>query len=190
MSVLATVVLKNKPGSPYSQSRAYEVPKLDKELARDYEERTWRERMHVDDNGGVVMPCMGFKNCICDSAKLCGIQIPGKGKERYTKHFERGIMVMGNPPIGVHRDDVQGEWLFVPSNGVSGHGQRVHKCFPRIPEWQVTVEFLVISDGIPKDVFVKVLSEAGLYTGVGRFRPERSGYYGRFDVVNVDWKKQ
>lgn len=57
--------------SPYSQSKHYLVPKLEREIAADYEERTWRNRMHVDKDGHVMIPPMGLKNTL-----LLGVPIP------------------------------------------------------------------------------------------------------------------
>ncbi len=80
--------------SAYSQSRHYDVPKLEKEIAKDYEARTWRERLHVTEGGFVFIPPIAFKNCLAEAAKFLGIQIPGKGKSTYTKHFEAGVLVV------------------------------------------------------------------------------------------------
>ena len=181
-----TVVLKGI--SPYSQSKHYETPKLnDKELAKDYEARTWRERLHADEKGEVFIPPMAFKNCLSDAAKFLSMQIPGKGKATYTKHFEAGILVMDPSFLGVKNEDVPGEWLFVPSDGKRGSGSRVSKCFPVIQSWSVTVIFYVLDETITEDVFRKHLEEAGKFIGVGRFRPRNNGFYGRFSVESLTW---
>lgn len=39
--------------SAYSQSRHYDAPKLAREIPKDYESRTWRERLHVNEEGYV-----------------------------------------------------------------------------------------------------------------------------------------
>lgn len=174
--------------SPYSQSKHYQTEKLPKELAKDYEARTWRDRMHVDPNGNVFIPPMSFKNCLSDAAKFLSIQIPGKGKATYTKHFEAGVLVVDALVLPIKRDDVPGEWLFVPADGVRGSGKRVEKCFPVIHEWGGVVEFLVIDETITEDVFTDVLKQAGAFIGIGRFRPRNNGFYGRFVVDKVVWQ--
>ena len=173
--------------SPYGQSRYYEVPKLDKEGAKDYEARTWRERMHTDKDGRVFIPPMAFKNCISEAARYLSIQIPGKGKATYTKHFEAGVLVTEPLPLQYKKDDVSGLWLFVPASGKRGDGKRVSKCFPVIPEWSGTVEFSIFDETITQDVFRLVLEEAGKFIGIGFFRPRNNGYYGRFAVKNIKW---
>jgi hypothetical protein len=186
MTKLASATLKGV--APYSPNKAFKIDKLNKELPEAYEERTWRERLHYDDDGQVFIPPMAFKNCMAEIAKYLSVQIPGKGKSTYTKHFEAGILVVDNPYLGIHRDDVAGDWVFVPSDGVTGSGKRVHKKFPIIPApWQTTVQFIVMDDIITKDVFKQHLDQAGQLIGVGRFRPRNRGVYGRFLVESFDW---
>lgn len=179
--------------SPYSQSRHYETPKLSRpngtvtESAKDYESRTWRERCHVDNNGRLLIPPMAFKNCIAEIAKYLGVQIPGKGKSTYTKHFEAGVMVLDGVSLPVTREEVDGEWLFVPASGRRGDGKRVLKCFPVVREWKGEVAFHLLDDVITPDVFEQHLKDAGNFIGIGRFRPRNNGYYGRFKVNGVTW---
>jgi len=184
---MKTVVATLRSTAPYSQSRHYDVEKLNKESARDYEERTWRNRLHVNKEGRVFIPPMAFKNCIAEVAKYLSIQIPGKGKSTFTKHFEAGLMVIDPLVLPLKPDNVEGEWLFVPSDGKRGGGKRVSKCFPVIPAWEGDVTFYVLDETITKDVFIKHLEEAGKFIGIGRFRPRNNGYYGRFEVVKVAW---
>lgn len=188
---IATVDLEGI--SPYSQSKHYEVSKLARatgaeiETAKDYEVRTWRERCHFDDDGMLFIPPMAFKNCLAEIAKYLSVQIPGKGKSTYTKHFEAGVMVLEGLPLPIRKDDVEGEWLFVPASGRRGDGKRVSKCFPLVRKWKGEVAFHILDDMITPEVFERHLREAGNFIGIGRFRPRQNGYYGRFKVNNIRW---
>jgi hypothetical protein len=174
--------------SPYSQSRHYDVPKLDKEIAKDYESRTWRERLHTDESGRVFIPPMAFKNCLSEAAKYLSIQIPGKGKSTYTKHIEAGVLVVDPLVLPVKKVDVKGEWLFVPADGVRGSGKRVDKCFPIIQSWEGKVVFNIFDETVTEEVFTHILKESGKFIGIGRFRPRNNGFYGRFRVESVEWE--
>jgi hypothetical protein len=173
--------------SPYSQSKHYTTEKLAKENAKDYEARTWRDRLHVTDDGSVFIPPMSFKNCLSEAAKFLGIQIPGKGKSTYTKHFEAGVLVTDAMILPIKKEEVKGEWLFVPSDGVRGSGKRVDKCFPVIHEWGGEVTFYVLDETVTEEVFRNVLEQAGAFIGIGRFRPRNNGFYGRFKVEAIAW---
>lgn len=184
---MKTAIVKLKSVSPYSQSKHYTTEKLAKEIPKDYEARTWRDRLHTTKNGEVFIPPMSFKNCLSEAAKFLGIQIPGKGKSTYTKHFEAGVLVTDALHLGIKSDDVKGEWLFVPSDGVRGSGKRVDKCFPVIHEWGGEVTFHILDETITEEVFLNVLQQAGAFIGIGRFRPRNNGFYGRFTVESVKW---
>ncbi len=171
--------------SVYSQSRYHGTEKTEKESAADYEKRTWRNKVHTTEEGNIFIPPMAFKNCLSEVAKYLGEQIPGKGKANYTKHFEAGILVVDALVLPIKKEEIQGEWLHVPSDGKRGGSKRVMKCFPVIPFWKGDVLFYVLDDTITTEVFEKHLKEAGNFIGIGRFRPRNNGFYGRFKVTKI-----
>lgn len=175
--------------SPYSQSKLIGSSKKDKENAKDHEARCWRERMHYDADGMCYIPPMAVKNALAECAKFLSIQIPGKGKNTYTKHFEAGLLCQDPMPLGVHKDDVDGEWLFVPSDGKRGGGRRVEKCFPKFNKWEVEATVYILDDTITEDAFAHHLDQAGKFIGLGRFRPRNAGFYGRFEVENLRYEE-
>jgi len=185
--IIATAELEGI--SPYSQSKHHTTAKKDRELPKDYEERTWRERLHVNKDDFVFIPPMAFKNCLAEAAKFFSIQIPGKGKSTYTKHFEAGILVTDEVMLPFKKADIHGEWLFLPSDGKRGSGSRVDKCYPVIPEWKATVIFYILDEIITKDVFEDHLGKAGQFIGIGRFRPRNNGFYGRFKLKSLSWQQ-
>ena len=175
-----------KSVSPYSQCKYHQTEKLEGELPVDYEKRTWREKCNTID-GNVFIPPMAFANSLKEAAALLGIQVPGKGQNKFTKHFESGVMVFGGLKLPILKSEVQGEWLFVPSDGKRGGGKRVNKCFPLIHEWKGKVVYRIMDDMITEDVFEKVIKASGQSIGIGRFRPKNWGYYGRFEVKKIEW---
>lgn len=179
-----------KSTTPYSQSKNIdrsEFPLKPKELPDAYEQRTWRHRMHVTPDGRVEIPSTAFANVIKAAARRLQIQVPGKGKTQYTKYFEAGIAVMDGIVLDVKAEDVSKERLYVPSDGKPGGAKRVYRNFPRIDSWSGTVTYFVLDDMITEQVFSQVLRSAGLLVGIGRFRPENRGFYGRFEVTKIDW---
>lgn len=173
--------------TPYSQSRYYKAEKKPKELPVDFEARTWRERCHVNKDGNIIIPPMVFANSLKEASKFLSLSIPGKNKQTYTKHFESGVLVSDALVLPVKKEDVEGEWLFVPSDGKRGGGSRVEKCFPVVQEWSGTVLYYILDDIITEDVFRQVLECCGNLIGIGRFRPRNLGYYGRFKIDKITW---
>ena len=182
-----------KSATPYSQSRIPQVPKLDKETADAFEQRTWREKAHSDDKGNVYIPAMAFKQAIDKAASMLGVQIPGRGKSTYTKHFLAGCIVENDVTITqdgkpVLKDKVVAERIYANADGKRGSGKRVWRIFPTIPKWEGVARFVIFDDAITKGIFEQHLSEAGKYVGVGRFRAENGGLYGRFLVEKFKWE--
>jgi hypothetical protein len=174
----------------YSQSRPHRVGHLDREIPEDYEARTWKARLHTTPDGHVLIPPMSFKNCLSEAAKFMSRQIPGKGKATYTKHFEAGIMITDPIILPIHEEKVEGEWLFVPADGKRGGPKRVYRCFPVIPEWSGDLVIHILDDIITKPVLEEHLVAAGNFIGIGRFRPRNNGYYGRFNLIGLEWEAE
>lgn len=174
--------------SPYSQSRMHAIPRQDKESADDHEQRTWKHRCHVNDDGNVFIPPMAFKRAIERAAQMLSMNIPGRGTSKYTKHFLAGILVTEGLVLPYKfPDQVEGETFFMNADGKRGSGKRVPRTYPVFRNWEGDVKFYVLDDTITKEVFEHHLQEAGKYCGIGRFRPEVGGYYGRFEVNKVKW---
>jgi hypothetical protein len=179
--------------SPYSQSRYYIREMEQGESQDDNYLRTWRNHLHVDKAGMVFIPPNSLKNCLSEAAKFLSISVPGKGKATYTKNFEAGVLVTQPASLGVHRDKVEMEALFLPSDGRRGGPKRVMKYYPVIPEWEADAEFTILDETVlqtsakdkTRTVFQDVLEGAGQFIGLGRFRPRNNGFYGRFNVVSI-----
>lgn len=184
---VATCTLKSI--SAYSQSRSYshEIEKPETETHADYETRTWRNKCHTNKDGYIVIPPMAFKMGLDTAAKMLSQKIPGKRNSTYTKYFKSGVLCMEGPVLSVTSDKVERDRIFANSDGVRGSGRRVWKIFPRVDTWEAIVDFHILADEITNVVFEQHLKKAGAFIGIGRFRPENGGYYGRFEVSKIKW---
>lgn len=187
---MKTAIVKLKSASTYSQSRYHNTPKDNKETNDAHEERTWRNKAHVNKDGDLFIPPMAFKRALDEAAKRNGKQIPGKGKSTYTKHFVSGVMVTEEVILGKADDLIVKRSTLCDSTGKKGAsgGTSVVRHFPDVPQWEGEVVFYILNDVITEDVFMEFLEEAGKFVGIGTFRPENGGYYGRFSVESVKWK--
>jgi hypothetical protein len=174
-----------KSTSPVSFSRYHSAPRLSGESDSDYEERTWRERLHSNSEGNVLIPLFAFKNALDAAAKYEGRKIPGRRNATYTKHVQSGVMVESAVVLPIKKKDVRGEWRFVPADGMPGGGRRVMKCFPVIPDWHGEVSFAVLDETVTRDILEEFLEIAGSFIGIGSFRPENRGIWGRFRLVSL-----
>lgn len=176
--------------TPYSQSRLLVSKPNEKEEWQSFEERIWKERAHYDEQDRIVIPPMAFKMALDTAAMRLGLKIPGRRGATFTKHFLSGVLVMDPLLTQSTRSTVQGEWINANADGKRGSGKRVPRCYPVIPKWEGEVAFHVLDDTITKDVFERVLRESGQFVGIGRFRPQNAGFYGRFSIQNIEWEAQ
>lgn len=184
---MKTCIVEIQSVSPYSASRKHNEEKLEKEGADAYDKRTWREKCHYDANGVAFIPGIAFKFALDAAAKYLSLSIPGKGKATYTKHFLSGVMCPENLSLGKAREDVTGISLSLNADGVRGSGKRVDRILPQFPKWGGKLTFYVFDEQITKDVFERVMVEAGKFIGVGQFRPQNGGHNGRFEVKGFQW---
>lgn len=156
-----------------------------------FEERTWRERLHIDQNGNAFIPPSALKKCLANVAGYLSEKVPGKGMATYTKNFTAGIMVTealvlhnGSGPIKA--DSVEGNRLFVPSRPSSGKkgGSSVWKTFPTIPVWHCAATVTVLDPLLVDrpELVERYLGHAGKFIGLLAMRPQNGGYFGRFAV--------
>jgi len=178
--------------APYSASRLHEAPKLEKEGADAYEQRTWREKGTFDANGMLCIPAMGLKMAVDEAAKRLAMGIPGRGKSTYTKFFVAGQICIDTPGVclNIAKDDLDQVKIWANADGVRGSGKRVKRLFPLVHQWKGNAQFAILDPTIPPAIFEKTLIEAGRLIGVGRFRPEKGGMNGRFAVDNITWAEE
>jgi hypothetical protein len=176
--------------TPLSLSRMHDTPKLDGERPDEWEARTWREKAHYDENGVAYMPGIAFKQAMDSAAKYLSLQIPGKGKATFSKHFLSGVICINNLSLGKTREDFQSITINANANGQRGSGKRVKRTFPITLSWEGELQFYVLDDAIPKSVFEHVLAESGKFVGIGQYRPQNGGTNGRFEVISSKWTEQ
>jgi len=190
---MKTLLVTIRGTSRYSQSRPHGLLKEGDETHNDADLRFAKEHLHCDETGMVFIPPSSFKNALDEAAKF--LSLKKEGSQKYTKHFEAGVAVFEPIPLGIHKDDIQLEKLFLDSNGKRNSGTRVFRHYPYVEkDWRAEVPFVILDETVlqrytgnkEQTVFEYVLRTAGLYVGIGRWRPARRGYYGRFTVEKIE----
>jgi hypothetical protein len=177
--------------SPLSQSRQHDESKLEGEGHEDYDKRTWRSKLSVEERDGrktVVIPAHGIQQAIAAAAKYSKKQIPGKGKATWTAKFVSGISILENPSLNIDPDTVQAVTISANADGVRGSGKRVPRRFPVMMQWETTFDVWILDPIITEDVFREMVEIAGMFIGLGRFRPEKGGTNGRFKLTKMHWQ--
>jgi hypothetical protein len=170
--------------SPYSQSRYHEEPAFENEDKGDYDKRTWRSHLHVE-NGTVHIPLRAIHECLTDAAQYSAKKI--SGNRTWTKPFKAGIAIFENPDLDIKPHDVPYIDNYCHVNGKPGSGSRVMRRFPQIFPWETKFAVHILDPIITETVFTDIFAIGGMFVGIGRYRPANRGSNGRFEIVGVDW---
>jgi hypothetical protein len=176
--------------TPYSQSRQHDDPKLEGESHDAFDARTWRSKLNVATRNGaatIVLPAHGLQQSIAAAAKYSKRQIPGQGKATWTKKFEAGIALLEDPALNIDPASVSSITISANADGIRGSGRRVQRRFPIMPEWRATFDIYILDPIITEPVFREMVEIAGMFIGIGRFRPEKGGTNGRFKIEALAW---
>jgi hypothetical protein len=183
--------LESIAGSPYSQSARHETEMLDRESHEDYDARTWREKCTTDADGQVCVPAMALKQAVDSAAYKLGEKVPGRRGATFKNFFASGYFCNHDMQIAngkaLQKTDAAMKQIWANADGVRGSGKRVKRRFPEFHKWSGTAEFTIADDIITPDVFERHVKAAGMIVGIGRFRPEKGGTYGRFRVAKFEW---
>ncbi len=128
------------------------------------------------DDGTLYVPTRAFRSAIKEAAK--GRRI---GKGYATTLVKGGVFEPTEVTPLVH--PVTGEVIrdydvFVARAVVQGNG--VQRARPRIPEWGAKVYLEIDAEALAPEHVEELLAIAGRTVGVGDWRPQKDGSYGRF----------
>lgn len=187
---VATVTLKSF--SPYSQSRLHDEPKLKGEQAGDYDKRTWMSKAHITQNGTLGIPATSLTQAIAEAAKYSKKQIQGQGKATWTQKFKSGIMLtesLVDTGIVLTENDFIDVMCDAQGKTGSAVSSRVSRRFPQVPEWKATFEVYILDPIITEEIFTEMMTLAGMFIGIGRWRPVMNGgMNGRFTIDKMKWE--
>lgn len=188
---IATLTLRGT--APYSQSRQHHEPKLKGESADAHDARTWRSKMTVEERDGkktIVIPSFGMQQSLATAARYSKIQIPGQGKATWTAKFTSGIMIPEAPSLGIDPEKAIMVMINADAKGKRGVGSssRVIRRIPTVLQWSSVFDVVILDPIITETVFREMVGLAGLFIGIGQFRPENGGHNGRFVLDRLDWR--
>lgn len=171
--------------TPYAQGKMHVEEKLPQELNDAYAARTWRAKLHQG-VGEIYIPPQAPKLLLETTARYLGDQIPGKGKSTYTKHYRQGINIPDPIMLGIRVEEVECEKIFTWAEPQRRHGPRVWRYFPVIRHWAGVLTILAIDDIFTPEVIARHLQLGGTLVGLGVWRPENGGMWGKFAVTHFD----
>jgi hypothetical protein len=172
-----TPLLQNKP-----EQFGFDVQWVEKKASTDYEKEAL-QKMYVDAKGRVYQPSTHIERTLIDAGKK--VKMKGQGKATYSKVF--GSMVSVEEGEILHDNDnyeIYKSLVVIPSTK-----GRVMRYRPMFRDWKLSFHLLV-EEEIPAEVVKEALEIAGKYGGLGDWRPEKKGKFGKFQVVHFSKVKE
>jgi hypothetical protein len=165
-----TPLLQNKPAQ-----YGFDVNWVEKYASSDLEKEALK-KLYVDNSGRIFQPAIHLERALIEAAKK--LKIKGAGKATFSKIF--GSMVSVEPAEIFHKIDHYE--IFKCLVVIPATKGRVICYRPKFDKW--TLRFFVLAeDEIPGDAIREALDIAGRYVGIGDWRPEKKGKFGKFQVT-------
>lgn len=165
-----TPLLMNKP-----EEYGFDEQWVEKKASTDYEKEALK-KLYIDSEGTIYQPSTHMERALIEAGKK--IRVKGGGKATYSKLF--GSMISIEEFELVHKIqnyEINKTLVVIPSTR-----GRVIRYRPIFKKWAL-VFHIDAEDEIPADVIKEALEIAGRYVGIGDWRPEKKGKYGKFQVT-------
>lgn len=139
-------------------------------------EQNPEDKLYKTPKGEIYTPSTHIMGMLINAGKQFKIQ--GKSRATYSKLVGSTIEV--NPDTIVHENQ---NWESFSTSAVNPSTKgRMMITRPMLIEWSISFR-LNTTDDIPKDVMKAMLDYGGQYVGIGDWRPEKKGKYGKFIVT-------
>ena len=153
---------KKKSGSPNTKEH----------LLEEYESRAYKLP-----NGKYYVPSTHICGCLINAGK--DIQIVGKRRSNYSKPFAASVDVEDEAII---LDNQKPEMFTISGVNANTKG-RVLIARPRFNKWNIKFNISCTDDQISGDAIQEGLERGGMHVGIGSWRPEKRGKFGKFTVT-------
>jgi hypothetical protein len=166
-----TPLLQNKP-----EEYGFDEQWVEKKASTDYEKEALK-KLYVTPEGEIYQPGVHIERCLIDSGKK--IRVKGQGKATYSKLFGSMVTVEEDVILIEPQDFIINKTLVV----IPSTKGRVMRYRPEFKKWSM-VFHINIEEEIDVSAVREALDIAGKYTGLGDWRPEKKGKFGKFQVTH------
>lgn len=187
-----TFHLTSAPDSPILFNRRSFMLDIERDpsLERQSGETPYEHQLRVhllkadySDDGHILILGTHFRKAIQYSQKRDHCPIPPKGVKK------RGANIMSLLPA-LWIDDIKTEYTktdlthfdTICCSNNKGQKNSIPSVRPQLINWQVDLKITSATPLVDRGMLLEVLEWCGLFCGIGDYRPERGGKFGRFDV--------
>lgn len=166
-----TPLLQNQPAE-----YGFDVQWVEKQASADWEKEAL-QKLYRTSEGEIYQPSEHILQAIIEAGKK--IKMKGAGKATYSKIF--GSMVFVEPDVLIHKIqkyEIYKKLVVIPSTK-----GRIMRYRPMLKNWKLCFKILA-EEEIQGSVLKEALEIAGKYSGIGDWRPQKKGVFGKFQVTS------
>jgi len=170
-----TPLLMNRPSALIGDISKEKTQK--EETSKEQAEK----KLYINDDKKLYQPSTHIKGALVEAGK--DQKVVGKGKSTYSKIV--GYAVEIEPYEIIHKIQ-KWEVHSVLSVNPSTRGRNLlHR--PILKEWELTFNVNFDDEQIPASILKDIFERAGRFSGLGDWRPNKKGTFGKFQVIL--WKE-
>jgi hypothetical protein len=153
---------------------------IEREGLNTDEEKTALFHSYIDDNGKFYIPAEHFKQAFVKGGGF----VKGKvgNATRSMKNIVAGMWIIKQEKIPFRRFDEVDTRSAVNTNVKA----RIIVHRPKWNKWKCEFDLMIDDDGLlTTPIIQSVIEYAGRFQGVGSYRPEHTGEFGRFKIAEL-----
>jgi hypothetical protein len=126
----------------------------------------------------ICLPAVYLKNCITEASKQ--FKIIGKGKSTYSKLVASTVDI---EPFMIELKSGKYEIFRISAVNPMTKGRMMTER-PKFNKWSAEFEIVLNDEAVPISVINEILEHSGKYVGIGDWRPEKKGMFGKFMITS------
>ena len=142
----------------------------------------WKEEvsraLYKNGEGKLFVPSSQIHGCLIEAGKQ--MRVVGKGKSTYSKLFGAFCLV---EPMEVI---ISPQKFDTDERSVVIQKSRVIRYRPKWEKWSLEFDVVSHEEGISGEAIKQGLEQGGKYSGIGDYRPQKKGPFGRFEVIHFE----
>lgn len=166
------ILLHNPAGMQRKDSkRETQIPSVEEEAEAS---------CYRDEKGYLAFPADNVKTAMIITSSMYKV-----GKTRISPFVAGSVFISPRMlSFGVKKYQIDTRRAVVQKQGIL-------RSRANLPEWELAFEMTVDDDFPVEDLSVlrRILEEAGRRVGIGDFRPQKKGWFGKFSVEKFEFKK-
>ena len=139
-----------------------------------------KEKLYLDKKGKIYTPSTHIRGMLINAGK--SFKIVGKGKATYSKLIGSSIAVL--PEMLIHETQKWNTFSISAVNPNTKGRMMTHR--PKLDKWSITFDLIFNEEDMPMEVIKQILDHGGQYVGIGDWRPDKKGQYGKFIVEKFE----